>query len=75
MDRTLHRNAESVLASGMAAKKRTNIYLDEDMLAEVEEARRKEPGTVPTMAEMIRRLLRFALDAKKAAATKSKPKG
>ena len=62
-------SGESALAAEMAAKLlRTNIYIEPETLAEIDEIRRKEVS-LPSRAEIIRRLIREAL----AARAKAKP--
>lgn len=45
---------------------RNSVILDAEMWAEIEAARRSAAGAVPSKMEMVRRLLREALDARKA---------
>ncbi len=45
---------------------RNSVILDAAMWAEIEAERRAAPGEVPSKMEMVRRLLREALDARAA---------
>lgn len=48
------------------AQTRKSIVLADAMWAEIDEARRATPGKMPSEMEMVRRLLREALDARAA---------
>ena len=55
-------------AGDMATKKiRTNIYLDPELVDALDELRRAEPGPLPSRAELMRRLIKKALEAKRRA--------